>query len=1505
MAFVRGGGLTWVFLGVLLVGANGYSAPPAVPEPRPEQLLYWWHDEIRTVAHAVSIARTGSAAQWPRMSVAAGSAVLPLPRAATAIQLDGRLGEPAWQQATTFPVGPVFDDWRSGPFSIQVSVCRDEKQMYLAIQSPRDLTGLGSLSAGGELFCVDGEAFCVGRDARVPPESVHGDGQRQVIELALPLNAEPRLVFAVEALRRPEGKLPLGADLLGLDKPRPSPPARQPAAGRQAALASALDDPALPLWLQPITVRLIPAEVAVQLTWSDEKRDHRVLESRVIAADQPPVIGQTPLDFTADASVLPYAWQAASAGKPWSLDGFVYREPVGGTSAWDAAARTAWRESFCLARQRRARSQLSLLDAPLLFVKQHPYFAGHIYDDFYPWHPGGGIYVLEDAQDPRPDRRVRPVIAPTTNETLGEGVYRDPELFWDASKLVFAHKGQPQGVTSLYEIGIDGRGLKRLTASDTFSDYQPAYLPDGRIVFISTRPRALVPCFNSGVGTLHTINPDGSGLCSISVNNVNEFDPSIMHDGRILYGRWEYVDKTALYMQSLWTMQPDGRMEEALFANNLAKPTALLDARAVPGSSQVVASLTPHNGQAVGAIGMVDTVRGKNDTGAVFNFTPEYPVEMDQGLRVGPCDPWPLSETGVLISNNAIGEHGIIELVDRAGNRELVHAEPGISCYAPMLVKPRPRPPVAEPATKPQEPGRFLLVDVYQGLTGIPRGTVKRLRIVEETARTSGLPPGGRWWNQAFLISWQGGYVVKNLLGTVPVHEDGSAYFEAPPGRAIYFEALDAEGRELQRMRTFVQAAPGVTRSCVGCHEYKKSTPPAPAFQPAALRTEPAQVEPESWGSGYIDYPSMVQPVLDKYCVRCHGGPEGFGKGLDFSGGWTWAFNIGYETLIKHRLTGFLNCNNGSVHTSLILPPRTIGSGAAPLAEILVKKHPEISRAERDLVLAWMDTNSNYYGSWDYTPYATCDAIMSVKGPLNAVMRQAGCAECHAAGHIGNDWVNLQNPEWSRILRAPMPKAAGSLGAALCRKRKAGVGYPLVNQSVQPPDVMLPSRQPPWDPGGETHATLTTTDDPHYRAMLQIIRQARAEALSRPRIDMPGAEIVPGECRMRVSVPVPQSAPALTAAVRADAAVELAWPRTAETIGLQYELHRGPQPQFTLDAASQIGLTTAGRFVDLTPPVGRQHYALAVSSGSQRSPPVWVSLDVPTPPSPAAPTNLAARPLPGEVALTWESPSLPGTRYDVYRAPAGSTDFAKLTGEPLQRLSYSDLAAASGTSYLYAVRAIDRRGLASPLSAPVAASPLPEIKEPVFVTDFTRAAEGRRLDGTTVKGELHGAAKVAGGSLILEAGGFATFPHQSEFDLGKALSVECWLWIDRESPMPVIISAGAFNRNGWFLQRFGGGWRWHVAPDSCDGGRPAISRWLHLAATYSDTQARLYQDGKLVAETVCDPHPAPWNGPLVIGQYSTQADNYQVLGKITGVAVYRRVLRPEEIARHFTDPPAK
>jgi hypothetical protein len=640
----------------------------------------------------------------------------------------------------------------------------------------------------------------------------------------------------------------------------------------------------------------------------------------------------------------------------------------------------------------------------------------------------------------------------------------------------------------------------------------------------------------------------------------------------------------------------------------------------------------------------------------------------------------------------------------------------------------------------------------------------------------------------------------------------------------------------------------------------------------------------------------MIQPILDEHCVRCHGGRQGIDAGLDFSGGWTWAFNISYETLIKHRMTGFLNCHNSSVHTSDILRPRTIGSGAAPLAETLIKKHPEVPRPERDLLLAWMDTNSNYYGTWDYTPYATCEAILKVRGPLSAVMQEAGCTECHAAGHVGNDWVNLQTPEWSRILRAPMAKSEEGLGVAMCRDRKAPTGYPLINQSVQPPDVRTESKQPKWDPSGEPHVTIQSTEDPHYQKMLAVISRARSEALARPRVDMPGADVVPGECRLQVAMPVPDEPPPLSARLRPDYAVELSWPRTAEVIGLGYEVHRAAVPGFAPDESTRVGLTTAGRFLDLIPPVGLQHYALVVTSGSQRSRPAFAAFDVPPPPPPEAAGSLFARPLSGQVELAWEGPEVPGLRYDVYRSEAGSKELAKLTTEPLSQPSYADADVEPGTKYAYAVRTIDRRGQTSPLSERAEATPLLEIKEPVFVARFDSGVEALLLDGKAVQGQLHAGAQAADGALQLSSTGFATFKHLPELDIPRAMSVEIWVRIDQESQMPVIAACGAFNQTGWFLQRYGGGWRWHLAPISCDGGHPAVGRWTHLVGTFDGQKACLYQDGKPVARVDCYPNRVAWSGPLVVGQYSAQSPSYQVQGEISGLKIYHRALRPAEIA---------
>lgn len=802
------------------------------------------------------------------------------------------------------------------------------------------------------------------------------------------------------------------------------------------------------------------------------------------------------------------------------------------------------------------------LEAPLLFVKRHSYTGIHIYDTYYKWPPGGGgIYVLENPAAPRDQWRFRTVVDKTTAETPGDGVYTHPELSFDAKRLLFCHKATPTGSTSIYAIGMDGRGLRRVTNPDPLAetyegaqhgqhDIAPAYLPDGRIVFLSTRGNGLVPCNNTGVAVLHVMNADGSDIHSISVNTVNEFDPSVLPDGRILYGRWEYVDKNALTIQSLWTINPDGTGESALYANNMVFPEALLDARPVPGSPLVVTTLAKHNGTPRGSIAFLDPALGKNNPAGLTNL--EHPKDSTHDTGDS-CEPWPLDADTVVFSGRPPGEkRNRLELMDRSGRRETLLADPDICLHSPMLVKPRAVPPaLADKTDRKAKTGRLFVQNIYDGLAGVKPGEVKWLRVLEETSRISGSKMGGSPFNQTFLVSAALAFSVKDYLGLVPVNDDGSVYFEAPSGRALYLQALDADKRLVQSMRTFVQAAPGVTRSCVGCHEHKSETPRFDAHAATVLAGAPRKIQPESWGGGSLDFPRDVQPVLDRHCVSCHGGEKGIAAGMDLTGGWTEYFSIAYENLVSRResqLTAHwiagIDCMNGTAHwSSQIFPPHTHGSGAAPLARLLMSGHggriPGLTEKERDLLMAWMDSNGLYHGTWDQTDAgAAIKQWPAARDALAGVMRDAGCMKCHGNDKgqpllFESDWFNLQTPELSRILRAPQPPEAPGGGLGLCRDRKVDPARLRVRLLVDgyahavKPIEQFPRRiLTPPDTSGAPVVSFAAPDDPHRQRLLEIIRQARAGALENPRVDLPGAKIDGGSCRtLSLVEPAPAPSP--------------------------------------------------------------------------------------------------------------------------------------------------------------------------------------------------------------------------------------------------------------------------------------------------------------------------------------------------------------------------------------------
>jgi hypothetical protein len=1182
------------------------------------------------------------------------------------------------------------------------------------------------------------------------------------------------------------------------------------------------------------------------------------------------------------------------------------------------------------------------LDAPLLFTRQHSYTGIHIYDTYYKWPPGGGgIYVLENPAAPVAERRFRTIIDPASPETLGLGVYSYPELSWDATRLLFCFKGEAGGSTSVYEIGVDGRGLRRLTDPvPTCTDYKgshagqhdiaPAYLPDGRIVLLSTRPSGLVPCANTGVAILHVMNADGSDLHPISINHVNDFDPHVLPDGRILHGRWEYVDKNALTIQSLWTINPDGSQETALFANNMTFPEAILDARPVPGSHLVVGTLAKHNASPYGSIAFIDPRLGKNAPAAITNLEhPENPV-FDLGQS---CEPWPLSDAAVLFSGRpADRTRNVIEMMDRSGHRFVLLEDPEICLHSPMLIKPRPRPPVIVDTTDRKAiTGRFYVQDIYRGLDGVKRGEIKWLRLMEETSRVSPTSMGGSPFNQVYLVSAALAFSAKIYHGIVPVDAAGSAYFEAPAGRALFVQALDAEGRMLQSMRTFVQAAPGTTRSCIGCHEAKYGTAGNAAAARVSLQQPPHVPQPESWGSGYMDYPTMVQPILDRHCASCHGGEKDIAAGIDLSGGWTEYFNISYETLANRaetQLTAYwiagIDCMNGTaLWSSRLFPPRSHGSGAAPLAELLVSGHqgrvPDLSRRERDLLLAWIDSNGVYNGAWDQTA-AGCAARgwKELQQALGDEMRESGCLKCHGDGkqalYLENDWVNLRQPELSRILRAPLPAGAPGYGLGFCRDRAVTADRQRIHllwkgyaHAVQPPEWFERHTRVQPDRSGEPVVSFASTEAAPYQRLLARIRQARDQALAAPRVDMPGAEVSAGASRMFLPPPLPNTV-ALNATPADDGAVLLNWERSARTIGLEAELHRGSAPDFALTKETLQTVTALGRYADTTVTEGRAVYALCFTSPAGRSQPVYTSLDVPVLAPPAAPTGLVARAVSAAVRLRWEAPAARAVGYHVYRGDAGAGELQRLTTAPQRATAFTDGTAVPDVPYRYVVRAVNRRAGESDPSAAVEARAI-LLRDPVLTLAFSAAgATGALYNGETVATTLRGNARCTSGGLDTRPGGELTIAHREEFDLGQPLSLACWVRVERgagSGSMPVLVGCGMWGNAGWFLQWLGGSWRWYVGGINCDGGRPEAGRWMHLVATVDGQTLRLFQDGQPVAEAKGTVQTERWPGDLFVGTYGAIADpSFATTGQFAGFAIYHRVLGADEIARLAQERPA-
>lgn len=665
----------------------------------------------------------------------------------------------------------------------------------------------------------------------------------------------------------------------------------------------------------------------------------------------------------------------------------------------------------------------------ILFIKRHRSTFNHMCDQYYGVNarPGGGLFVLDNPFSDKPT--VRNVLAdsvvangPLEGTKLEGGSFQAPDLSYDGKSIVFAYvtctgdrahrhhidpkRGHWDEGRSyhIFKVNVDGTGLQQLT-DGTWNDISPCWLPNNRIAFISERRGGYLRCGRvCPTYTLYDMATDGSEMRCLSFHETNEWDPSVTNDGRIVWTRWDYVDRHGCTAHQPWIANLDGMDPRAIhgnFAPRRERPDMELNVRAIPGSHKFVATAAPHHGQAFGSLVIVDpTVPDDDRMAPVKRLTPDVGFPETQGGAQVYGTAWPLSEkyhlcvydTGMRRGGGrqggkyTAGNYGIY-LVDAFGNKELIYRDPEIACMMPSPLRPRTKPGATPSVQKPslaedallsnpatrhlapadtkQQEATVSVVNVLDSQYPWPADTkIKSIRVLQVLPMTvpSGRPPH----ETGLRLPTAGDSVVvaRSVLGTVPVEADGSAHFVVPAYKEIFFQALDERGLAVQSMRSATQTRAGEHLSCQGCHAAQKYAPPELTSIPLAMQRAPSRLKADVDGSAPFSYPRLVQPVLDRHCVSCHSKIKD--KAMDLSS----------KIVPMHRSRakvfaswanlapkyGFWQYGNGHRTT-----PGQFGARASKLFQLLEKGHYDVKLPPEDLhrITLWLDCVSLFYGVYE------------------------------------------------------------------------------------------------------------------------------------------------------------------------------------------------------------------------------------------------------------------------------------------------------------------------------------------------------------------------------------------------------------------------------------------------------------------------------------------------------------------------------------------------------------
>ncbi len=708
----------------------------------------------------------------------------------------------------------------------------------------------------------------------------------------------------------------------------------------------------------------------------------------------------------------------------------------------------------------------------------------------------------------------------------------------------------------IFTVNLDGSNFTQLTAHPG-NDFNASWLPDGGIVFLSDRDNNYAYCMYSSSAVLYRMESDSSGLKRLSSNYLSDVAPHVTSDGKIMYCRWEYVDRCQIPCQGLWAQNPDGTGLMHIYGGRMLTPVTISEAKNVPNSSKIIATLTGHNGAICGGIGIVDPRKGANSPEGVTPILGEMVTMERQGQRNKNQlyeFPYPVNENYFLVSND-----GAIQLSDYEGKNvvSILHKNDGpavgkLGFYAALPVQARKREPIIGSVlpNNPKRTSTVIMQDVYIGLEKelanglLKRGDIKQIRVVEAQGKTNKGSQSRRAFCWQFPVVSAGATMEpKKTISVVNVEKDGSAMFEVPALKPIFFQAIDKEGRVIQRMRTFTQFMPGEIQSCTGCHmDRNRSVPHNSMSRILALQKPIQKISGAIWKEhpSAFSYQDQVQPIWDKNCISCHNAKKTSG-GIDLSGDRTDLFNVSYDNLVrtgtnrtpsrtnatgnefKHTYISYIPSYNGVEKVYMdesYFKPFSWGSYKSRLAELIRNGHPDengkkrtqLSDMEKRLVYAWIDYNVPYYQishtNHPELPNGMRELVPRLYDNMLKEVAERRCIQCHTKAKSKNlpGWWH-----WKLHSTPGMKPGHWDWGLRGDKKRLLPRKFYLRWEKPELNNFMLaPLAKEAGGTGVCGKAVFKDKNDPDYQKLLRAFDPIHQKVKKVPRMDMPGAKEIRG-----------------------------------------------------------------------------------------------------------------------------------------------------------------------------------------------------------------------------------------------------------------------------------------------------------------------------------------------------------------------------------------------------------